>query len=233
MDIMTPPPSQVLPFCGPYATPMVDSFGKAELEQAAWILTKYLCQHGDIWGGVVFHELIDWIPALDLPPNPFFNPDFLGLVNRGFLDSIKTSDGRQALRVNPAFQARIILWMKHPRRWMGTDEGVNWHVESFEQCHKCFRSYPADGMGLIACNCGMCQHVSRDGSDEESICVTCGDVEVHGVSQDRGADAGRKFMITREFESFFDTLGVDRLDQVVAILRKEQDQKLFEERRKS
>lgn len=73
--------------------PLVDIMGKTELENAAMLILRALVRGGDEWkpvgpkdmGTAIDADLRDNIePLKALSRNPFFNPDFSGLVDKGF-----------------------------------------------------------------------------------------------------------------------------------------------------
>ena len=65
------------------------AFGKAELEFAAMLLIHYCAEMGNKWQGVSWPEMQKFLKARDQLPewkilhNPFFRPDFRGLVPAG------------------------------------------------------------------------------------------------------------------------------------------------------
>jgi hypothetical protein len=97
-------PSEVNLFWG--FPPLVDTFGKTEIECAAFYIVRTLAVNGDAWRGVRWTEIADVIKDsmervnLPLPPlekasredvfvkdlatNPFARPDFFKLVDKGF-----------------------------------------------------------------------------------------------------------------------------------------------------
>ena len=80
--------------CIPLLPFMVNTFGKAELEHAAVLLTCWHLETGytHTWSRVAPYTILDW--ALSTPyelvaklrGNPFFNPDFKGLREAGYID---------------------------------------------------------------------------------------------------------------------------------------------------
>lgn len=75
--------------------PLVGTFGKAFAEYAATLLVRACARRGDIWqavepkemGAAIKADLEEKVePLFELRLNPFFRPDMLELVKRGYAE---------------------------------------------------------------------------------------------------------------------------------------------------
>lgn len=110
-------PSEVV--LGP-DVPLVGTLGKAEFEHAAAMLVRACQVLGDKWQPVdpdegieVFRKDVEakTAPWVHLNTNPFFQPDFRGLVEAGFANW--TGPNKLSIELNEKAITAFYKWVKH------------------------------------------------------------------------------------------------------------------------
>jgi len=98
--------------------PLMNTFGRAELETAAAILILGMAYRDDTWDAISPH---DCIPAAHASFgdhsrswlwNPFLRPSFAGLYNAGFIDSMPDGGAQAAMYFTATGYAALVPWAR-------------------------------------------------------------------------------------------------------------------------
>jgi hypothetical protein len=94
--------------------PLIDTFGKSELELAVAYLVRACQVNGDQWQPIMLDQLL----ALRIDPlvgswnNPFVHPNFRGLIDGKLVEAIDVVEGVPAkLKLTPESIAKLARWV--------------------------------------------------------------------------------------------------------------------------